>query len=235
MKGTALTHQENSQWKPGNKRDMSIDPSVSLIFCILSVFLQAETLMETLAWVWRESSGCTRTWTGRRSPSTLSSSKLLATEAGLCPGVRGQGEPEPWTLPATPACWKSKLSWKTSMTRRHASRRPSTLQVQWALAHASGPSGQQRSLPHSPPCFLPPGVAANAKVGSELIKVTAIDNDVGNNSLVQYHILSIRYFQSQSNGTEDVGSIFTIGEIWCAVFGVFYNRYTVICPTDGLA
>uniref|UniRef100_A0A8C4F1B8 Cadherin-23 n=1 Tax=Dicentrarchus labrax TaxID=13489 RepID=A0A8C4F1B8_DICLA len=55
------------------------------------------------------------------------------------------------------------------------------------------------------------GVAANAKVGSDLIKVVAIDNDIGNNSLVQYHIVTIRYFQSQSNGSEDVGSIFTIG------------------------
>uniref|UniRef100_A0A3Q2QWK0 Cadherin-23 n=1 Tax=Fundulus heteroclitus TaxID=8078 RepID=A0A3Q2QWK0_FUNHE len=55
------------------------------------------------------------------------------------------------------------------------------------------------------------GVAANAKVGSELIKVVAVDNDVGNNSVVQYHIVTIRYFQSQSNGSEDVGTIFTIG------------------------
>ncbi|XP_075932650.1 cadherin-23 isoform X2 [Anarhichas minor] len=55
------------------------------------------------------------------------------------------------------------------------------------------------------------GVAANAKVGSDLIKVVAIDNDIGNNSLVQYHIVTIRYFQSQSNGSEDVGSIFIIG------------------------
>ncbi|XP_057704908.1 cadherin-23 isoform X1 [Corythoichthys intestinalis] len=55
------------------------------------------------------------------------------------------------------------------------------------------------------------GVAANAKVGSELIKVVAIDNDIGNNSLVQYHIVTIRYFPSQSNGSEDVGSIFIIG------------------------
>lgn len=56
------------------------------------------------------------------------------------------------------------------------------------------------------------GVASNAKVGSELIKVVAIDNDVGNNSLVQYHIVTIRYFQSQNNGSEDMGNIFTIGE-----------------------
>ena len=57
------------------------------------------------------------------------------------------------------------------------------------------------------------GVTSNAKVGSELIKVAAIDNDVGNNSLVQYHIVTIRYFQSQSNGSEDMGNIFTIGEL----------------------
>uniref|UniRef100_A0A3P8WJC5 Cadherin-23 n=1 Tax=Cynoglossus semilaevis TaxID=244447 RepID=A0A3P8WJC5_CYNSE len=55
------------------------------------------------------------------------------------------------------------------------------------------------------------GVAANAKVGSELIKVVALDNDIGNNSVVQYHIVTIRYYQSQSNDSEDVGSIFIIG------------------------
>ncbi|XP_037320872.2 cadherin-23 [Pungitius pungitius] len=55
------------------------------------------------------------------------------------------------------------------------------------------------------------GVAASAKVGSDLIKVVAIDNDIGNNSVVQYHIVTIRYFQAQSNGSEDVGSIFIIG------------------------
>lgn len=64
-----------------------------------------------------------------------------------------------------------------------------------------------------PVCLLVSGVAANAKVGSDLIKVVAIDNDIGNNSLVQYHIVTIRYFQSQSNGSEDMGSIFTIGEL----------------------
>lgn len=53
---------------------------------------------------------------------------------------------------------------------------------------------------------------ANAKVGSELIKVLAIDNDIGNNSVVQYHIVTIRYFHSQSNGSEDVGTVFVIGE-----------------------
>ncbi|KAM4730337.1 cadherin-23 [Anableps anableps] len=55
------------------------------------------------------------------------------------------------------------------------------------------------------------GVAANAKVGSDLIKLVATDNDIGNNSVVQYHIVTIRYFQTQSNGSEDVGNIFTIG------------------------
>lgn len=73
----------------------------------------------------------------------------------------------------------------------------------------------QRNLITYPFCFLVSGVAANAKVGSELIKVVAIDNDIGNNSLVQYHIVTIRYFQSQSNGSEDVGSIFTIGKLPC--------------------
>ncbi|XP_034041014.1 cadherin-23-like [Thalassophryne amazonica] len=56
------------------------------------------------------------------------------------------------------------------------------------------------------------GVAANAKVGSDLIKVMAIDNDIGNNSVVEYHIFSIRYIKLQANDTEDVGSIFTIGQ-----------------------
>ncbi|MEQ2169124.1 hypothetical protein GOODEAATRI_021661, partial [Goodea atripinnis] len=56
------------------------------------------------------------------------------------------------------------------------------------------------------------GVAANAKVGSELIKLVAIDNDIGNNSVVQYHIVTIRYFPTRSNGSEDVGNVFTIGE-----------------------
>ncbi|KAM4607873.1 cadherin-23 isoform 2-T2 [Polymixia lowei] len=56
------------------------------------------------------------------------------------------------------------------------------------------------------------GVAADAKVGSSLIKVEAIDNDVGNNSVVHYHIISIRYIRLQSNDTEDMGNIFIIGE-----------------------
>ncbi|XP_047207566.1 cadherin-23-like isoform X2 [Girardinichthys multiradiatus] len=55
------------------------------------------------------------------------------------------------------------------------------------------------------------GVAANAKVGSELIKLVAIDNDIGNNSVVQYHIVTIRYFPTRSNGSEDIGNVFTIG------------------------
>uniref|UniRef100_A0A4W5Q4X2 Cadherin-23 n=1 Tax=Hucho hucho TaxID=62062 RepID=A0A4W5Q4X2_9TELE len=56
------------------------------------------------------------------------------------------------------------------------------------------------------------GVAADAKVGSDLIRVQAIDNDVGNNSLVLYHVLSIRYIKLQSNDTEDIGNGFIIGE-----------------------
>ncbi|XP_058240232.1 cadherin-23 [Hemibagrus wyckioides] len=56
------------------------------------------------------------------------------------------------------------------------------------------------------------GVAADAKVGSDLIRVRAIDNDIGNNSLVLYHILSIRYIKLQSNESEDIGNVFIIGE-----------------------
>uniref|UniRef100_A0A673BQ12 Cadherin-23 n=1 Tax=Sphaeramia orbicularis TaxID=375764 RepID=A0A673BQ12_9TELE len=55
------------------------------------------------------------------------------------------------------------------------------------------------------------GVATNAKVGSELIKVLAIDNDIGNNSLVNYHIVTTHYFQTETNGSDIVGNIFTIG------------------------
>ncbi|XP_077053022.1 cadherin-23 isoform X1 [Siphateles boraxobius] len=56
------------------------------------------------------------------------------------------------------------------------------------------------------------GVAADAKVGSDLIRVEAIDNDIGNNSLVLYHILSIRYIKLHSNDSEDMGNVFIIGE-----------------------
>lgn len=38
-----------------------------------------------------------------------------------------------------------------------------------------------------------------------------MDNDVGNNSLVLYHILSIRYIKLQSNESEDIGNVFIIG------------------------
>ncbi|XP_052469757.1 cadherin-23 [Carassius gibelio] len=56
------------------------------------------------------------------------------------------------------------------------------------------------------------GVAADAKVGSDLIRVQAIDNDIGNNSLVLYHILSIRYIKLHYNDSEDMGNVFIIGE-----------------------
>uniref|UniRef100_A0A8C5FTC8 Cadherin domain-containing protein n=1 Tax=Gadus morhua TaxID=8049 RepID=A0A8C5FTC8_GADMO len=57
------------------------------------------------------------------------------------------------------------------------------------------------------------GVAADAKVGSELIRVMAVDNDIGNNSVVRYHIVTIQYIRLQSNDTEDMGDIFIIGVI----------------------
>uniref|UniRef100_A0A8B9J6P8 Cadherin-23 n=1 Tax=Astyanax mexicanus TaxID=7994 RepID=A0A8B9J6P8_ASTMX len=56
------------------------------------------------------------------------------------------------------------------------------------------------------------GVAADAKVGSELIQVQAVDNDIGNNSLILYHILSIRYIKLLSNDSEDIGNVYIIGE-----------------------
>uniref|UniRef100_A0A8C0IBR3 Cadherin related 23 n=1 Tax=Bubo bubo TaxID=30461 RepID=A0A8C0IBR3_BUBBB len=55
------------------------------------------------------------------------------------------------------------------------------------------------------------GVATDAKVGSELIRVVAVDADVGNNSLVLYNILGIRYIKQHSNDSEEVANIFSIG------------------------
>ncbi|XP_063814850.1 cadherin-23 isoform X3 [Pseudophryne corroboree] len=57
------------------------------------------------------------------------------------------------------------------------------------------------------------GVATDAKVGSELIKVLALDADVGNNSLVFYNILGIHYIKLNSNYSEEVKTIFVIGNV----------------------
>ncbi|XP_044881399.1 cadherin-23 isoform X12 [Mauremys mutica] len=57
------------------------------------------------------------------------------------------------------------------------------------------------------------GVATDAKVGSELIRVVALDSDVGNNSLVLYNILGIRYIKQHSNDSEEVASVFSIGNL----------------------
>ncbi|KAM8924599.1 cadherin-23 [Pelodytes ibericus] len=57
------------------------------------------------------------------------------------------------------------------------------------------------------------GVATDAKVGSELIKVVALDADVGNNSLVFYSILGIHYIKLHSNDSEAVRNIFVIGNV----------------------
>ncbi|KAK2545143.1 Cdh23 isoform B [Columba livia] len=57
------------------------------------------------------------------------------------------------------------------------------------------------------------GVATDAKVGSELIRVAAVDADVGNNSLVLYNILGIRYIKQHSNDSEEVANIFSIGTL----------------------
>ncbi|XP_028018763.2 cadherin-23 [Balaenoptera acutorostrata] len=57
------------------------------------------------------------------------------------------------------------------------------------------------------------GVATDAKVGSELIQVLALDADIGNNSLVFYSILAIHYFRALANDSEDVGHVFTMGSV----------------------
>ncbi|NXS63367.1 CAD23 protein, partial [Brachypteracias leptosomus] len=57
------------------------------------------------------------------------------------------------------------------------------------------------------------GVATDAKVGSELIRVVAVDADVGNNSLVLYNILGIHYIKQHSNDSEEVANIFSIGTL----------------------
>uniref|UniRef100_A0A8C0XQH5 Cadherin-23 n=1 Tax=Castor canadensis TaxID=51338 RepID=A0A8C0XQH5_CASCN len=57
------------------------------------------------------------------------------------------------------------------------------------------------------------GVATDAKMGSELIQVLALDADIGNNSLVFYSILAIHYFRALANDSEDVGQVFTMGSV----------------------
>ncbi|XP_056903807.1 cadherin-23 [Takifugu flavidus] len=106
----------------------------------------------------------------------------------------------------------SNKSWTPPRAQRAARTRildpshdPSLLEVQIELEDINDQTPRFTKMEYTA------GVASNAKVGSELIKVAAVDNDVGNNSLVQYHIVTIRYFQSQSNGSEDMGNIFTIG------------------------
>ncbi|XP_067408764.1 cadherin-23 isoform X1 [Emydura macquarii macquarii] len=64
-----------------------------------------------------------------------------------------------------------------------------------------------------PPRFSKSEYTADAKMGSELIKVVALDSDVGNNSLVLYNILGIRYIKQHSNDSEEVASVFSIGNL----------------------
>lgn len=95
------------------------------------------------------------------------------------------------------------------MISRHASPRLSTPQVQ-------GPEPGPRVWGGLSPAAhtrlpIPAGVATDAKVGSELIQVLALDADIGNNSLVFYSILAIHYFQALANDSEDVGQVFTMG------------------------
>lgn len=84
------------------------------------------------------------------------------------------------------------------------------------------------------PClfaFSVSGVAANAKVGSELIRVEAIDNDIGNNSIVHYYIYGYHYTNLQTNDTEVMGSIFTIGELphKARMFGSSMSQCAGVC------
>uniref|UniRef100_A0A8C4R7S3 Cadherin-related 23 n=1 Tax=Eptatretus burgeri TaxID=7764 RepID=A0A8C4R7S3_EPTBU len=56
------------------------------------------------------------------------------------------------------------------------------------------------------------GVATDAKVGSDLLQVEAVDADAGNNSLVSYTLLNIFYIKHHSNTTQLLEGIFTLGE-----------------------
>lgn len=98
---------------------------------------------------------------------------------------------------------------KTSMTSPRASPRPSTPQVPGRGLGLG--CGAAPALPLTPAHPCPTGVATDAKVGSELIQVLALDADIGNNSLVFYSILAIHYFRALANDSEDVGQVFTMG------------------------
>uniref|UniRef100_A0AAV2JL38 Cadherin domain-containing protein n=1 Tax=Knipowitschia caucasica TaxID=637954 RepID=A0AAV2JL38_KNICA len=86
------------------------------------------------------------------------------------------------------------------------------------------------------------GVATNAKVGSELIKVVAIDHDIGNNSIVHYHIVTTQYFQTQNNDSEVVGNVFIIGltdgiirtyDLFGAYKPGYFQMEVLACDIDG--
>ncbi|XP_039767444.1 cadherin-23 isoform X1 [Ornithorhynchus anatinus] len=57
------------------------------------------------------------------------------------------------------------------------------------------------------------GVSTDAKVGSELVQVLALDGDIGNNSLVLYSILAIRYIRQHSNDSAEAAQVFTLGHL----------------------
>lgn len=75
------------------------------------------------------------------------------------------------------------------------------------------------------------GVATDAKVGSELIKLVALDADIGNNSLVLYSILGIRYIKQHSNDSDEVANIFSIGKVGNKVLRYQLNSlvYIPVC------
>lgn len=95
------------------------------------------------------------------------------------------------------------------MISHHASPRLSIPQVQ-GLEPGHGAWGGPCPTTYTRLPILA-GVATDAKMGSELIQVLALDADIGNNSLVFYSILAIHYFRAFANDSEDVGQVFTMG------------------------
>lgn len=148
---------------------------------------------------------CCGTWTGSVKLSFPSLSRRPAIAAGPLP----VGPHQTWTWSMTSACRRCESCWRTSTTSHHASPRLSTLQVQ-RLEPGHGVWGGPCPATYTRPP-IPAGVATDAKMGSELIQVLALDADIGNNSLVFYSILAIHYFRAFANDSEDVGQVFTMG------------------------
>ncbi|XP_051779861.1 cadherin-23 isoform X1 [Erpetoichthys calabaricus] len=105
----------------------------------------------------------------------------------------------------------SNRNWSVSQSQRSSRKR--------ALDPSTDPTLQEvriylDDINDQSPQFLKSeytaGVAADAKVGSDLIRVTAVDADVGNNSIVFYNIRSIQF--KLQNDSKNVTNVFTIGK-----------------------